>query len=106
MDEILRSLNVLLEDLTPAQMQGLQKFAEKIKNPQNMNQTQATQLISELGLDLKKLQKNAKRLKSQFVKKQESKPKQKPNDKCNCGSDKKYKKCCIWKTEEKAEEKV
>lgn len=94
MDEILRSLNVLLEDLTPAQMQGLQKFAEKIKDPQNMNPNQAMQIVRELGLDFKKLQKNAKRLKSQLVKKQESKPKQKPNDKCNCGSDKKYKKCC------------
>ena len=101
MEEFLKSMNVLLEDFTPEQMRGLQKLSERIKNPQSINPTQAAQIVKELGLDLKKLQKNAKRVKSKMTPKKEIKPKQKPNEKCHCGSEKKYKKCCIWKTEEK-----
>lgn len=91
--EILKSMGVLLDDLTPDQVEGLKRIADKITNPENMSANQAMSIVKDLGLDIEKLQKNARRIKAEMYTKNK-KPKIGANEKCPCGSDKKYKKCC------------
>lgn len=97
--EILKSMDVLLDDLTPEQLEGLKKIAGKISDPSSMTVNQAMNIVNELGLDIEKLQKNAKRIRAD-IRNKNKKPKIGANEKCPCGSNKKYKKCCIWKSEE------
>jgi len=103
--EILKSMDILLEDLTSEQIEGLKKFAGKISDPKNINVNQAMSIVKELGLDIKKLQKNARRVRAEIYNKNK-KPKIGPNEKCPCGTGKKYKKCCIWKIVDQSTEKT
>jgi len=96
MEEILKSMDVLLEDLSPQQIEGMRRVAEKITDPNNMTVNQAMTIVKDLGLDIEKLQKNARRVRAELHAKNK-KPKIGPNEKCPCGSEKKYKKCCVWK---------
>jgi hypothetical protein len=95
-EDILKSMDVLLEDLTDEQKRELQKIAENIPNPNNMTPDQAMDIVKKLNLDIESLQKKAKKIRLENYNKNK-KIKIKPNEKCSCGSDKKYKKCCIWK---------
>lgn len=92
--EILKSMDVLLDDLTPEQVEKLKVLSDKISDPNNMTVDQAMNIVKDLGLDIEKLQKNARRIRAETFAKNK-KPKIRPNEKCPCGSDKKYKKCCF-----------
>ena len=87
--EILKAMDILINDLTPNQLEGLKKFAERIENPNNMDVNQVMGIVNELGLDIDKLRKKAKKICI--------KPKIGVNTKCPCDSGKKYKKCCMNK---------
>ena len=90
---LIKSLDILLEDLTQEQISGLEKFAEKIKNPANLRPEEAIKIVNDLGIDIEALQKKAKRLRAEERQKTK-KPKIPVNDPCICGSGLKYKKCC------------
>jgi uncharacterized protein YecA (UPF0149 family) len=95
-EDILKNLDIIMEDLTPAQVEGLKTMAEKIGDPNNMSIQQAMSLVKELDLDIEKLQKNARKKRAQEREKTK-KPKIGVNEKCPCNSGKKYKKCCMMK---------
>jgi len=95
-EDILKNLDIIMEDLTPAQVEGLKTMAEKIGDPNNMSIQQAMSLVKELDLDIEKLQKNARKKRAQEREKTK-KPKIGVNEKCPCNSGKKYKKCCMIK---------
>lgn len=85
-----------MDDLTPNQVESLKKIAKTISNPNKMTVNQAMSIVKELGLDIEKLQKNARRVRADmFIK--NKKPKIGVNELCPCGSLKKYKKCCKFK---------
>lgn len=88
--DILKNLDVIMEDLTPEQLAGLQKVAETIGDPGNMTAQQAMNLVRDLDLDIEKLRKNARKKMAEIPKP----PKIGVNEKCPCESGKKYKKCC------------
>jgi uncharacterized protein YecA (UPF0149 family) len=92
-EEILNALGLNLNDITDEQKERLMKIGETISNPQNMNATEAMDIVNSLGLDIEKLQKNARRMKAELDK-ANKKPKVGRNAKCPCDSGKKYKKCC------------
>lgn len=94
--EILKFLDVILEDLTEEQKNRLTQIAEKIKDPSKITATEAKHIVDDVGLDIEKLQKNARRKRAEELNKNR-KPKIGANEKCPCNSGKKYKKCCIWK---------
>lgn len=91
--EILKSLDILMNDLTPEQIEGLKKISQTITNPNNITINQAMSIVKNLNLDIEKLQKNARRIKAETFMKNK-KPKIGMNEKCPCNSGKKYKKCC------------
>jgi uncharacterized protein YecA (UPF0149 family) len=95
MEDILKSMDILMEDLSPEQLEGLKKLSTTISDPNNMSVNQAMQIVNELGLDIEKLLKNARKIRAEMYMKNK-KPKIPVNEKCPCGSGKKYKKCCIW----------
>ena len=89
MEDILKSLDILLSDLSPQQIDGLKRLSQTISNPNNLTASQATRIVDELGIDIEALQKKAKALRAK------NKPKKiGENEKCPCDSGKKYKKCC------------
>ena len=94
-EQLLNSLDLLTEDLTQEQIDGMKKFASSITDPNKISANQAMKIVKDLGLDIEKLQKNARKVRSQLTK--PKKPKIGPNEQCPCQSGKKYKKCCIWK---------
>jgi uncharacterized protein YecA (UPF0149 family) len=102
--EILKSMDILMDDLTPEQVEGLKRISSRISDPNSMTVNQAMSIVTELGLDIEKLQKNARRIRAEAYAKNK-KPKIGVNEKCPCGSGKKYKKCCIWKETIKTEQK-
>jgi len=85
--KILDSLNLSLESLTPVQLEGLEDLIKKVKDPRNITPRQAKHLVNTLGIDLEKLQKKVKGVPKQSVRIG-------ANEKCPCGSGKKYKFCC------------
>ena len=93
--EILKSLDLLLEDLSPEQIERLKKLSETVTNPVQMDATEAVRIVNELGIDIDALQKKARRLLAENKKlKTAGRPKIGANEKCPCNSGKKYKKCC------------
>ena len=92
--EILNSLGISPNDFTPEQIRRFQQEIKKIPNPNNMTSEQALNLINAIGLDMKKIQKNMRRIRAQ-QRQLDKTPKIGRNEKCPCGSGKKYKKCCI-----------
>lgn len=94
--EVLKSLDILLEDLSQEQIEGIKKFSSFIDDPKNISVNQAMKIVKDLNLDIEKLQKNSRKCRAQ-VYHENKKPRIGNNDKCPCDSGKKYKKCCIWK---------
>ncbi len=92
--QILESLDVLLEDLTQEQKDGLSRLANTVRNPSRMTANEAMRVVKDLGIDIEPLQKKAKNLRRSKEPKQ---PKIGENEKCPCDSGKKYKKCCKLK---------
>ena len=90
--DVMEALDMILEDLTPAQLQRLKELANEIKDPTNMKAREANKIIEELGIDIEAIQKKNK-TKIQVNKK----PKIGGNEKCPCNSGKKWKKCCMLK---------
>lgn len=93
--EILKSMDILMDDLTPEQLEGLKKIAQKISDPNKMTVNEAMSIVKDLNLDIEKLQKNARRVRAEMLAKNK-KPKIGVNEKCPCESGKKYKKCCMF----------
>jgi uncharacterized protein YecA (UPF0149 family) len=93
--QLLGSLDILTEDLTSEQIEGLKKFASSINDPNKLSANQAMKIVKDLKLDIEKLQKNARKIRSQINK--PKRPKVGSNEPCPCNSGKKFKKCCIWK---------
>jgi preprotein translocase subunit SecA len=91
-EEILKSLGIVLDDLTPAQIEGLTKVAERMPDPRQMGLEDAKHIVEDLGLDIEGLRKKYRQRLAE-----NRKPKVGVNEKCPCGSGKKYKKCCLWK---------
>lgn len=93
--ELLKYLDIMLADLTPLQISNLEKYASEIKDVTSITPQKAFSVVKELGLDIEKLQKNARRHRAEQIK---NKIKIGVNDLCICGSGKKYKKCCRLNT--------
>lgn len=96
MDEIIKSLDILREDLTEEQMQKLVEISTELKGSTTPSLTQIERIMqrinSETTIDIEKLQKKMGRLRAEAVKNRP--PKIGANETCPCGSGKKYKKCC------------
>lgn len=95
MDAIIKSLDILREDLTEEQMQKLVEIGSELKNstPTLSQMERIMQRInSETSIDVEKLQKKMSRIRAEAVKNRP--PKIGVNEACPCGSGKKYKKCC------------
>lgn len=92
-NDMLKMLDILMEDLTPEQLQKLSTFAMKYKDPREINLQEAKKLIVDTGLDIEKMQKRARKKRAEDFEKNR-KPKVGANELCLCGSQKKYKKCC------------
>lgn len=90
--EVMNALDILLEDLTPAQLERLKELAEDLKDPSHMKPSEAMRIVEELGIDIDAIQK-----KNGEFRASNKKPKRKPNEPCHCGSGKKWKKCCRLK---------
>ena len=83
----MEALDILPEDLTPEQMSRLKVLAEAVRDPTNMKVVEADRIIEELGIDIEKIQ--SKNARKEEVKKIGR------NERCPCGSGKKWKKCCM-----------
>jgi hypothetical protein len=92
MESLLRALDVMVEDLSPEQKQKLADVATRI-TPEKLSAKEALKIVDEVGLDIEKLQKNARKARADYFK-ATRKPKIGANELCPCGSEKKYKKCC------------
>ena len=79
-------------DLSREQIDGLQQFSQKLKNPNSMSYQQAMSIMKTLNIDMKTLQKNANVALTSLQ--GPKKPKIGVNAPCPCNSGKKYKKCC------------
>lgn len=95
-EQVLKAMDILLDDLTPEQLEKIKQFSEKITDPNKMKPQQALELVKDLGIDIEKLQRNSRRLRAEQLR-QNHKPRLGVNEKCHCQSGKKYKKCCMWK---------
>lgn len=96
-EDLLKSLDILLEDLTQEQIEGIQKFSNQITDPSNISVNDAMKIVKDLNLDIEKLQKNSRRKRAEHFQKNR-KEKIGVNEKCPCNSGIKYKKCCLIKT--------
>ena len=93
-DEILKSLDINLEDLTVEQRNTLLAISEEVKDPRNMTPEQAMKIVKSLNLDIETLQRKARMLRAKTV---SNRVKIGVNEPCPCASGKKYKKCCKLK---------
>ena len=82
---ILKSLNISPNSLTPDKLERIQKLGKKFEDPSEINQESIDELVKILNIKPKETFNEEKNLK---------KPKQKRNELCNCNSGIKYKKCC------------
>jgi len=94
--EVLKALDIILEDLTQEQLQKLDDVAKTVSDPSKMSVKDAISIVNSLGIDIEKLQKNARR-KRAYDNEKNRKPRIGANAKCPCGSGDKYKKCCRFK---------
>lgn len=90
--EVMNALDILMEDLTPQQLELLKELAEDVKDPTHIKASEAKRIVQELGIDIEAIQK-----KNGEFRTANKKPKRKPNEPCHCGSGKKWKKCCRLK---------
>ena len=98
MESLLKALDVLVGDLTPEQQQKLAELSKTV-NPEKLSAKDALRIVDEVGLDIEKLQKNARKARAEYFK-ATRKPRIGANEPCTCGSGKKYKKCCRMKVAE------
>lgn len=98
MESLLKALDVLVGDLSPEQQQKLAELSKTV-NPEKLTAKDALRIVDEVGLDIEKLQKNARKVRADYFK-ATRKPRIGANEPCTCGSGKKYKKCCRMKVAE------
>jgi uncharacterized protein YecA (UPF0149 family) len=98
-EEVLKALDVSLEDLTNEQKTLLMNLSEEIKDPRNMSPDQAMKIVKALNLDIETLQRKARALRAKTV---SNRVKIGVNEPCPCASGKKYKKCCKLKDDTKS----
>ena len=91
--ELLKMLDILMEDITPEQVQKLTEFSLKFKNPSDITLQEAKKLIDESGIDIEMLQKKSRKKRAEELEKNR-KPRIGANELCPCASQKKYKQCC------------
>jgi uncharacterized protein YecA (UPF0149 family) len=94
-EEILKMLDILLSDLTDEQKSKLEKLAETIKDPSRLTVPHIMKIVKDLKINLDDIQKKAKKAKG--IQPKINTAKIRVNSMCNCGSGKKYKKCCMNK---------
>lgn len=94
--DILNSLDVVLDDLTDEQKNKLNRAAQRVRNPNRITPSEAMAFVKDLGIDIEAIQKKARQARAEAGR-AKKKPKIGRNQKCPCGSGKKYKKCCIFK---------
>lgn len=92
MDSIIKSLDILREDLSEEQLQKLAKIATELKDPTKITMQDAMKIVEETGIDIEAMQRKMGRIRAEAVKNRP--PKIGVNEQCPCGSGKKYKKCC------------
>jgi preprotein translocase subunit SecA len=87
MEELLKSIQ---SNLNPDQIRKLNEASEKLVNSKKtLTREDAIKVFEDLGIDIDGLKKNYDE--ARMIKKA---TKIMPNEKCPCGSGKKYKKCC------------
>lgn len=91
--EVLKSLDIILEDLTESQLNSIKQIADRIGDPSKITINEAMAVVKELHLDIEKLQRHSRRIRAE-MKKSNSKPKIGRNEKCPCNSGEKWKHCC------------
>ena len=87
-------LENIMGDLTKDQIEGLQQFSQKLKNPNAMSYQQAMSMMKTLNIDMKTLHRKVNSVIGGEVSLLPKKPKIGVNAPCPCNSGKKYKKCC------------
>ena len=93
--KVLEAFGITADKLSFKQLSKLSKIVPDIKDPTKMNANQAMKIVKELGLNIKKIQKEARKaMKGQLNQTKIGTRKHGRNDPCLCGSEKKYKKCC------------
>lgn len=92
--EILDALDISEDDFTAEQLRKFEKAIRTIPNPKNMTAEQAMNLVNTVGIDIEALQKKFRKYKASQIPKKQKIPRNGP---CICGSNKKYKHCCINK---------
>lgn len=92
--QLLKVMDILVEDLSEQQKKGLAKFAKSLSDPSKITPNVAMKLVKDLKLDIKSLQQ-----KSRILTGEKNVPKRSDkigvNEQCPCGSGKKFKKCCM-----------
>jgi len=86
--ELLKSMGLNPENISEETMEKLERVARKL-NSNNLNPQQVFSLMAEEGLDPQSLVKQMRGKVEQKVSVRIGR-----NEKCVCGSGKKYKKCC------------
>ena len=94
-EELLKMLDIVMDDLTPDQKDKLEKISKTI-NPSTLTPNRAVQIVEDLGLDLEAVQKAVRRRRAEERQKNKP-PKVGANEKCPCNSGKKYKHCCRYR---------
>ena len=80
---ILKQLGISPEQLGPDKLSKIINIANNIRNPADISMEQSQKIMDILGVSTSG-EKREPKISSRI----------KPNQKCPCGSDKKYKKCC------------
>ena len=96
--EILKMMDILMEDLTEEQKERIESVGKQLGDISlnDISPKKAMEIVDRIGFsreNMEKLQKKSRRRRAE--EKQKNKvPKIGRNQKCLCGSGKKYKKCC------------
>ena len=80
---ILKQLGISPEQLGPDKLSRIMNIVKNVRNPADISMEQSNKIMNILGVSTpgeKRVPKKSTRIK--------------PNEKCPCGSNKKYKKCC------------
>jgi uncharacterized protein YecA (UPF0149 family) len=94
--ELLKALDIIIEDLTPEHISKLDEIAKTLGDPAKMKLEDAMKIVNDVGLDIEKLQKNARKKRAEELEKNR-RPRVGANEQCPCGHGKKFKKCCRFK---------
>jgi uncharacterized protein YecA (UPF0149 family) len=92
-DNIVQTLQNLASGLSETQLLKLTELTKNISDPSKIDPVEAMKILKSIGIDPKKLKKMVKGNSSSEQPKKAWTPGR--NGLCPCGSQKKYKKCCL-----------